>query len=138
MKKIILTAVAVLLTVCSLFLMTGCTSSKDSTADDYAKIETARSEMEKMAKSSARSALGDQGQWYIYDMRLMYQKDNDFFNQMKSDLGDDFNSVLSNGDPIFIGILPFKKSYRIYAGSPDEAHMLYPDWNYTALAKPSN
>ncbi|MBP0973499.1 MAG: hypothetical protein J5851_06285 [Oscillospiraceae bacterium] len=137
MKRIILTAFAVVLTVCSVFLMTGCTGG-GSSKDDYATIETARSEMEKMAKSSTRSALGDQGQWYIYDMRLMYQKDNDFFNQMKTDLGDDFDSVLSNGDPIFIGILPFRKSYRLYAGSPDEAHMLYPDWNYEALAKPSN
>ena len=137
MKRIILTAFAVVLTVCSVFLMTGCTGG-GSSKDDYATIETARSEMEKMAKSSTRSVLGDQGQWYIYDMRLMYQKDNDFFNQMKTDLGDDFDSVLSNGDPIFIGILPFRKSYRLYAGSPDEAHMLYPDWNYEALAKPSN
>ena len=24
------------------------------------------------------------------------------------------------------------------AGSPDEAHMMYPDWNYEALPKPAN
>ena len=137
MKHRIMKTAAVLLTLfCGLFLLSGCTSPQDRTAEDYAKIETARKEMEKLAGSSARAAFGDQGQWYICDMRLMHQNTDAFWSQMESDLGEDFDPVLSTGDPIFIGILPFRKSYRIYAGGGDEAQMLYPDWNYEKLEQP--
>lgn len=65
----------------------------------------------------------------------MYEKDDDFFKKLREDLGEDFNWKLSNGDSLFIGVLPYRNSYRIYAGSPDESHMLYPDWNYEKLEK---
>ena len=138
MKHCIMKASAVLLALfCGFFLLAGCTPA-DKTADDYAKIETTRKEMETLAKSSARAEFGDQGQWYICDMRLMHENTNKFWSQMEADLGKDFNPKLSNGDQNFVGILPFRKTYRIYAGSPDEAHMMYPDWNYEALPKPAN
>lgn len=133
--RIIKTAAVLLALFCGFFLLTGCTP-QDKTAEDYAKIETARKEMEKLAKSPARAAFGDQGQWYVCDMRLMHQKDDQFWSQMESDLGEDFDPKLSTGDVIFIGILPFRQSYRIYAGGADESQMLYPDWNYEALPKP--
>lgn len=137
MKKTLTTVMTLLFALCcGLLLLTGCTSPGDKTAKDYETIEAARKEAETMAKASERSALGDQGKWYIYDMRLMYEKNDEFFTKMRADMGDDFDSVLSNGDPIFVGFLPFKKSYRLYAGKPDEDHMLYPDWNYEALSKP--
>lgn len=110
-------------------------SDSGSKQDDYKIVETLDSEMKKISKLSCVSALGDAGAWHVYELGLMNEKNDDFFNKLRNDLGDDFSCKLSNGDSLFIGILPYRNSYRIYAGSPDEAHMLYPEWNYTELKK---
>lgn len=127
--------IALMLTMC--FLLVGCDSGSSSktTTDDYKTIETLNNEMKKISKSSVVSAVGDNGTWNIFELGLMYEKDDDFFKKLREDLGEDFSWKLSNGDSLFIGVLPYRNSYRIYAGSPDEAHMLYPDWNYEALEK---
>lgn len=109
--------------------------SEKNTNNDYEIIEELHIEMEKISKSSSVYSIGDNGAWHIYELGLMYQKDGDFFKQLRSDLGNDFKCKLSNGDSLFIGILPYRKSYRIYAGKPDDEHMLYPKWNYSELKK---
>ena len=113
----------------------GCSGNNSSRTqkDDYKAIETLNNEMKKISSSSVVSAAGDNGSWNIFELGLMYEKDDAFFKQLRSDLGEDFEWKLSNGDSLFIGVLPHRHSYRIYAGSPDKEHMLYPDWNYDKL-----
>lgn len=109
------------------------TKSEKNTQNDYEIIETLNKEMKKISKSSAASSVGRYDAWNIYELGLMYEKDEEFFKQLSSDLGNDFKWKLSNGDSLFIGILPYRNSYRIYAGTPDDEHMLYPEWNYSEL-----
>lgn len=127
--------VAVMFAVC--LLLMGCDGGTGTRTekDDYETIETLNNEMKEIIHSSAVSSVGDNGTWNIFELGLMYEKDDDFFKKLREDLGEDFQWKLSNGDSLFIGILPYKNSYRIYAGSPDKAHMLYPDWNYEELEK---
>lgn len=89
--------------------------------------------MKQISKSSAASSLGRYDAWNIFELGLMYEKDEDFFKQLRINLGDDFQCNLSNGDSLFIGILPYRNSYRIYAEIPDDDHMIYPEWNYAGL-----
>ena len=107
--------------------------SEENIQNDYEIIDTLNEEMKKMSKSSSVSSLGDNGAWHIYELGLMHEKNDDFFKQLRSDLGSDFKWKLSNGDALFIGVLPYRNSYRIYAGKPDDDHMLYPKWNYSEL-----
>lgn len=109
--------------------------TEKSSANDYEIIETLHNEMEKISKSSSISSVGDNATWYVFELGLMYEKDNDFFKELSKDLGDDFKWKLSNGDSLFVGVLPYRNSYRIYAGEPDENHMLYPEWNYSELTE---
>lgn len=110
--------------------------SENNINNDYEIIEELHKEMEKISRTSSVNSIGDNGAWHIYELGLMYQKDGDFFKQLRDDLGNDFKCKLSNGDSLFIGILPYRHSYRIYAGKPDDKHMLYPEWNYSELKKP--
>ena len=104
---------------------------------DYDKIETVRQAVEQVAGTAAIKTVGtDQGQWYIFDLRLIYQKDGDFYSKLAEKLGEGFDSQLSNGDYLFVGVFPLRGSYRIYAGDPaNENNMLYPEWKYTRLEK---
>lgn len=104
-----------------------------NTQNDYEIIETLQNEMKQISKSSAASSLGRYDAWNIFELGLMYEKDEDFFKQLRINLGDDFQCNLSNGDSLFIGILPYRNSYRIYAEIPDDDHMIYPEWNYAGL-----
>lgn len=127
--------IAMMLALC--FVIVGCDggSSVRTEKDDYETIEILNNEMKEITNSSVVSSVGDNGTWNIFELGLMYEKEDDFFKKLREDLGEDFNWKLTNGDSLFIGILPYRNSYRIYAGSPDEAHMLYPDWNYESLEK---
>ena len=104
---------------------------------DYDKIETVRQAVEQLAGTAAVKSVGtDQGQWYIFDLRLIYQKDGEFYTKLAEKLGEDFDSRLSNGDYLFVGVFPLRGSYRVYAGDPaNENNMLYPEWKYTRLEK---
>ena len=112
---------------------------EESTAgvSDYDKIETVRQAVEQVAGTAAIKSVGaDQGQWYVFDLRLIYQNDGEFYKKLAEKLGDGFDSRLSNGDYLFIGVFPLRGSYRIYAGDPaNENNMLYPEWKYTGLEK---
>ena len=135
LKKLIIGIVAVVLVVCGWSLFKKDSPVIDKTQADYTAIEAVHKEMDSLKSSSMLSKGGPGGSWSVYELGLMYQKDDEFFKKLRSDLGEDFQWKLSNGDSIFIGVLPHNNSYRIYAGKPDDDHMLYPDWNYTALAK---
>ena len=112
--------------------------SVDQTIADYEKIEAVRNAIKEVASSPAVMKVAeDQGQWYIFDVGLIYEKDGDFHKKLAEKLGADFDPRLSNGDRLFVGVLPFRKSWRVYAGDPaNENNMLYPDWKYTGLEKP--
>ena len=131
MKRILSFCMTVMLCLGMCICLSGCGS-----AEDYEKIETVRAEIAKIAAGSAMSDFDDRGKWYVYDLRLMKSKNDELFKQLKADLGEDFDCLLSNGDPLFFGVLPFRGSWRLYAGTPDDQHMLYPDWTYAALDAP--
>ena len=134
-KKICIGIVLVILIFSGWTILKNKAPALDPTQLDYEAIEAVHKEMESLKSSSMLEKGGAGGQWNVYELGLMYEKDDEFFKKIRSDLGEDFHWKLSNGDSIFIGVLTHRNSYRIYAGSPDESHMLYPDWNYTALDK---
>ncbi|MBR0132626.1 MAG: hypothetical protein IJM14_06050 [Lachnospiraceae bacterium] len=139
MRNIIYLLLALIIGVVIFFALKKNSSEKkeDNTASDYQKIETVKKALDELSGTSAiKTAGSDQGQWYIFDMRLIDEKTEAFYVQLKTKLGKDFNSKLSNGDYLFIGVFPLRGSYRIYAGDPaDSNNMLYPDWKYTKLEK---
>ena len=134
-KKICIGIVLVILVFSGWTILKNKAPALDPTQLDYEAIEAVHKEMESLKSSSMLEKGGAGGQWNVYELGLMYEKDDEFFKKIRSDLGEDFHWKLSNRDSIFIGVLTHRNSYRIYAGSPDESHMLYPDWNYTALDK---
>ena len=134
-KKLCMCIAAVVLIVLGISLMKDKAPATDKTTADYESIEAVHKEMESLKNTSMLSKGGAGGQWNLYELGLMYEKDNEFFKKMRQDLGEDFHWKLSNGDSIFIGVLPHNNSYRIYAGKPNEDNMLYPDWNYSKLEK---
>ena len=135
LKKICIAIGLVAAVLLGIVLMKDKSPEKDKTALDYTAIEKVHDEMESMKNTSMLKKGGAGGQWNVYELGLMYEKDDEFFKKLRNDLGEDFHWKLSNGDSIFIGVLPHNNSYRIYAGTPYDNHMLYPDWTYTALEK---
>lgn len=112
---------------------------KKAIASDYEKIETVQNAVISSIKSGAHYSYSDRNQWYLFDLRVIYESNEVFYESIRNILGDDFNSKLSTGDYIFVGILPSRDSYRIYAGDPqDENNMIYPDWNYKKLEEPTS
>ena len=64
------------------------------------------------------------------------KKTEGMYKKIREGLGDNYNTILSSGDYIYLGILPYRGSYSIYAGNPeDENNMIYPDWNYSKVKK---
>lgn len=134
MKKQIGFAVAAMLFLCSIC---GCTGTGGASAeDDYAKIQQVQDACEKVANSSVvRSGGRSQGVWYIFELEFIHQGTDPIHEKLEEELGEDFETSLSNGDSLFVGFLPvYEGSYRIYAGNPNnEENMIYPDWNYTKV-----
>lgn len=120
-----------------IFAIKGKSGEKTTGVSDYEKIETVRQAVEQVAGTAAIKTIGtDQGQWYYFDLRLIYEKDGEFYSKLAEKLGNGFDSKLSTGDYLFVGVFPLRGSYRIYAGDPaNENNMLYPEWKYTALEK---
>lgn len=101
---------------------------------DYQKIEAVCNAMEKISKSNVGQSFDNQAQWYVFDIRVCYEKDGDFHKALQDELGADFDSKLSTGDYLFVGILPSNHKYKVFAGDPaNESSMLYPEWKYTKL-----
>lgn len=138
LKKICIGIILVVIVFLGWMLMNNKSPKASKTELDYNAIEAVHDEMESLKDSSMLKKGGAGGQWNVYELGLMYEKDDEFFKEIRKDLGEDFRWKLSNGDSIFIGVLPHRNSYRIYAGSPDDKHMLYPDWNYTKLEEPNS
>lgn len=111
--------------------------------NDYAKIDSVNKAMAKLAKSKSVRSFSNQAQWYIFDLRTIYEKEEGFYKDLKKELGDDFDTQLSNGDYLFVGVLPVNQSYRVYAGAPQyggqnpdiDSSLLYPKWNYEKMEK---
>lgn len=111
-------------------------SSAASITADYEKIETVRAAMQKVSGSSAVRSFSDQYAWHEFDLRAIYQHDEEFYVSLREILGDDFDCQLSNGDYLFVGVMPANKSYRVFAGNVNiQTDMLYPEWTYTKLEK---
>ncbi len=88
------------------------------------------------ASSCSLSSFGNKGQIYICDLRMAYEKDGDFYKRIVQKLGSDYNTTLSTGDPIFIGIYPVNRSAKVYVGDPnDPNNMVYPEWKSTKITK---
>jgi len=136
MKKLIALIVIVLI-IYGLYSMR---PKKEDTAEvnDLEIIQQVDEACQKIALSKEVQSLGDAGAWHIFDLELIYQKEGECYEAFVSLLGDDFNTVLSTGDRLFVGFLPYRQSYRIYAGDPNnKANMLYPDWNYSKISPES-
>lgn len=110
------------------------TMQAEKIENDYEKIEQVQSMCETIVQSEYVYSLGSNAvQWYILELELIHTSDTAPYNKMEEILGEDFKTKLSNGDKIFVGFLPYRNSYRIYVGEPEESNMIYPDWNYTEL-----
>lgn len=138
MKKLV--AFIILLLICYGAYHLSEKKEEEKIENDLEIIHQVNEACQKIASSKEVYSLGsDAVTWYIFDLELIYQKDGECYEAFVSLLGEDFNTVLSTGDRIFVGFLPFRQTYRIYAGKPnDEAHMIYPDWNYTKISPENN
>lgn len=134
MKKLIALLVIAGIGVGIYFLVT---NNKQKKLDsDYAKIAAVQQAMADISLTNVGDSLPNADHWYVFDLRVLKEKDEYFFNAVQEKLGKDFNSKLSNGDYLFAGYLPYLHRYRIYAGDPEiEQNMIYPDWNYGKLNK---
>jgi hypothetical protein len=133
MKKLIALIVIVLI-IYGVYSMTS-KKAEEKVNNDLEIIRQVNEACQKIAVSKEVQSLGDAGTWHIFDLELIYQKDGECYEAFVSLLGEDFNTVLSTGDRLFVGFLPYRQSYRIYSGNPsDKANMLYPDWNYTKIS----
>jgi hypothetical protein len=133
MKKLIALIVIVLI----IYEVYSMRPKKEDTVEvnDLEIIQQVNEACQKIALSKEVQSLGDAGAWHIFDLELIYQKEGECYEAFVSLLGDDFNTVLSTGDRLFVGFLPYRQSYRIYAGDPNnKANMLYPDWNYSKIS----
>lgn len=136
MKKIIalIIIIAIIASVAQYFEK----KERKAIASDYEKIETVQNAVISSINSGAHYSYSDRHQWYLFDLRVIYESNEGFYKSIRNILGEDFNSKLSTGDYIFVGILPFQGSYRIYAGDPqNENNMIFPDWNYKKLKEPT-
>lgn len=136
MKKLIALIVIVLI----IYGVYSMRPQKEDTVEvnDLEIIQQVNEACQKIALSKEVQSLGDAGAWHIFDLELIYQKEGECYEAFVSLLGDDFNTVLSTGDRLFVGFLPYRQSYRIYAGDPNnKANMLYPDWNYSKISPES-
>lgn len=129
MKKLIILA---LLVICGILLFRVKAEKKDETNTDLEKIKQVQAVCEKVVNSNAVYSMGDEmAKWYIFDLELMMQGGNEAKDMFVAELGSDFTTRLSNKDRLFVGFLPHRRSYRIYAGDPKmEGTMIYPDWEY--------
>lgn len=134
MKKIIV------LIVLALLIWIGVSAFKDKqeskVEEDYKKIEKLKEACDELATSAHLGSLGSNAvTWYVFELEFIHQSENEAQAQLEKLLGEDFETSLSNGDRLFVGFLPYRNSYRIYAGEPNDENMIYPDWNYDELEK---
>lgn len=133
MKKLLV--VAIIIIVGGLLLQSHFEKKKEENiAADYEKIQQLEDACYKVAYSPLIFTLGSrQDTWYIFELEFIHQPENDVHEKLESLLGEDYVTKLSNGDKLFVGFLPYRQAYEIYAGKPSDEYMIYPDWNYTKL-----
>lgn len=100
---------------------------------DYEKIDIVLHALGNAAKD--RAGREDLGHTLLaFDIRAVYENNRPILAAVKKELGEDFDSRLSNGDYLFGYIGGLQGTVKLYAGDPqNEANMIYPDWNYTKL-----
>lgn len=131
MKKLIPLLVLIVI-IAGVFLYVKDSKQKKIDAD-YEKIATVETVAKKMVNSKYITEI-NKAQWTIFDVRAVYQNDNKFYQAIKAELGDDFDSQLSNGDYLFIGFYPLDKKVKVFAGDPQRPNtMIYPTWEYDKL-----
>lgn len=142
MKNLIYVLVFVLLGFCAFTFINSKKEAQNKTKleDDYQKIEAVHQALEKVCYNKVILEAPGQDHWTVFDLRIAFQQNNKFYNALKTELGADFDTKLSTGDYIFVGIWPMNQKYKIYAipanGTVDDkVDMLYPEWTYKKLEK---
>lgn len=121
------------------FTASSSSDNKKSSMTDYEKISLAAKAAHNVAHSKEVLSLGTQMAWIIFDVQIIYSQELPAYKALANILGEDFDSVLSNGDRLFIGFLPAQGYYRVYAGDPnDKNNELAPEWKYTKLKNPGS
>lgn len=137
MKKLILLIILILI-CCGVYIM-NTKKAQETENNDLEIIQQVDEACEKIAQSQEVYSLGDAATWHVFDLEFMYQKEGECYEALADILGEDFSTILSNGDRLFVGFLPFRQSYRIYAGDPrNDNNMIYPDWKYTKVSPENN
>ncbi len=132
MKKLIF--LIILIIICYSAYTTHTKKVEEKTNNDLEIIQQVDEVCQKIAVSKQVFSLGDAGTWHIFDLELIYRKEGECYEAFVHLLGENFTTVLSNGDRLFVGFLPFRQSYRIYAGDPKSSGtMIYPDWEYSKI-----
>ena len=130
MKKILLLILVLGLAAFGIYKYQDTQKSREQ---DYEKIEQLRSALETVVKSKSVASLGNMGAWYVFDIRVAYQKDEAFYKALRDELGEDFDGKLSTGDYLCCGVLPVYCSVKVFAGGTSDSNVIYPTWNYTKL-----
>lgn len=132
MKKLIF--LIILIVVCYIAYDKHTEKEEEKVNNDLKIIQQVDEACQKVAVSREVFSLGNAGTIHIFDLELIYQNDGECYEALVSLLGEDFQTVLSNGDRLFVGFFPHRQKYYIYAGNPrDDACMIAPDWNYAKV-----
>lgn len=104
---------------------------------DYEKINQTIKAIRSVAHSKEVTDLKETTEWMTFDVEIIYKQKTPLFAALKNYLGKDFDSVLSNGDHLFVHLIPANGSFQIYAGDPENNNnQIYPEWKYPKM-KPS-
>jgi len=138
MKKILILVVILALCLMGAGYMQQKKAEKEKEAaakiqEDYQKIETLSAAMKKISQMTPVKASLSRTSRTYFDVRVMYERNDVMYVALKQELGDSFDSQLSNGDYLFAGFTATGKP-EVYVGTPaQDEFMVYPDWNYTKL-----
>lgn len=137
MKKILLLVLVACLVFFGIFLSEKKKKEdKNSKERDYSILKEVYAVNIDLAKTNSVKSFGNLGVWYQFELEVMKEESNDYFKRLNQELGSDFETRLSNGDRIYVCVLPLYNSIKIFAGGTDEkTNMIYPDWTYTKLDK---
>ena len=101
---------------------------------DYAKIETVKSAMTKAVKSDAIVYMDNLSGWTYFDLRIAKEERNAFYKAINKELGADFDTQLTNGEFLFVGVYPKERKFEIHIGDPKQDNsMVYPNWEYKKI-----
>ena len=108
---------------------------KKAMEEDYARIDTIVTSIDELIHSPAVLVFGDARTIYQFRFKDIKDVEQEFYKKLLERVGTDFNGKLSNDDVIYVQINAHTQHFWIYAGSTDNANMIYPNWNYTPVPK---